>query len=77
MKMYPDDWLVRLSGAVGSMVGGVIALFVVKPLIELPLWLGPFAFVALIGVGSVLGNILGGRLFGSSSVGPPDPPPRA
>ena len=47
MMMYPADWPVRLSGAAGGMVGGAIGLFVVKPLIELPVWLGPFAFVAL------------------------------
>jgi len=59
------------------MVGGAVGLFVVKPLIELPVWLGPFAFVALIGVGVILGNIVGGRLFPPSSGGPPDQAPRA
>ena len=77
MKMFPDDWPVRLSGAAGGMVGGAVGLFVVKPLIELPVWLGGFAFVALIGVGVILGNIVGGRLFRPSSGGPPDPPPPA
>ena len=77
MKMYPDEWPVRLSGAAGGMVGGIIGLFVVKPLIELPVWLGPFAFVALIGVGVILGNIVGGRLFQPSSGEPPNHPPRA
>lgn len=67
MKMYPSDWRVRLSGAAGGIVGGVVALFVVKPLIELPVWLGPFAFVALLCVGIILGNIVGGRLFRPSS----------
>ena len=77
MIMYPADWPVRLSGAAGGMVGGAVGLFVVKPLIEIPVWLGPFAFVALIGVGVILGNIVGGRLFRPSSGGPPDHPPRA
>ncbi len=77
MKLYPADWPIILSGAAGGMVGGIIGLFVVKPLIELPPWLGPFAFVALIGVGVILGNIVGGRLFRPSSGGPPDHPPRA
>jgi hypothetical protein len=76
MKMYPNDWQVRLSGAAGSMLGGAIALFVVKPLIELPVWLGPIAFVALIGVGSIFGNIVGGRLF-QPSAGPTDHRPHA
>jgi hypothetical protein len=40
MKVYPDDWRIRLSGAAGGMVGGAIGLFVIKPLIELPPWLG-------------------------------------
>ena len=77
MKVYPDNWPVRLSGAAGGMVGGAVGLFVVKPLIELPLGLGGVAFIALIGVGVVLGNIVGGRLFRPSSGGPPDHPPRA
>lgn len=77
MKMYPDDWRVRLTGAAGGMVAGVVALFVVKPMIELPLWLGPFAFVALMTVGGVLGNIVGGRLFRPPSGGPLDHPPYA
>jgi hypothetical protein len=59
------------------MVGGAVGLFVVKPLIELPVWLGPFAFIALIGVGVILGNIVGWRLFRPSSGGPTDDPPHA
>lgn len=77
MILYPADWPVRLSGAAGGMVGGAVGLFVVKPLIELPVGLGPLAFVALIGVGVILGNIVGGRLFRPSSGGATDPPPRA
>jgi hypothetical protein len=68
---------VRLSGAAGGMVGGAIGLFVVQPLIDLPPGVGPFAFVALIGVGVVLGQLVGGRPFWPSSAGPPDPPPPA
>ena len=77
MKVYPDDWRNRLSGAAGGMAGGAIGLFVIKPLIELPVWLGPLAFVALIGIGVILGNIVGGRLFPPSSGGPTDHPPSA
>lgn len=72
MKLYPDDWRFRLSGAAGGMVGGAIGMFVVKPLIELPLWLGPLAFVALVGVGVILGQLAGERLFRPSSGGPAD-----
>ena len=49
-----NDWPVRLSGAAGGMVGGAVGMFVVKPLIDLPPGLGPFAFVALIGVALTL-----------------------
>jgi len=81
MKLYPDawrsDWPVRLSGAAGGMVGGAVGLFVVKPLIDLPPGLGPFAFIALVGVGVILGQLVGERLFRPSSGGPPDPPPPA
>jgi hypothetical protein len=72
-----SDWPVRLSGAAGGMVGGAVGLFVVKPLIDLPPGLGPFAFVALIGVGVVFGQFVGERLFRPSSGGPPDGPPPA
>jgi hypothetical protein len=53
------------------MAGGAIGLFVVKPLIELPPGLGGFAFIALIGIGVVIGQIVGSRLFPTSSGGPP------
>jgi hypothetical protein len=66
------EWPVRLSGAAGGMVGGAIGLFVVKPLIDLPPGLGPFAFIALIGVGVILGQLVGERLFHPSSGGPTD-----
>ena len=67
MKLYPDDWRVRLTGAAGALVAGVIAMFVVKPMIELPTWLGALAFGGMMTVGIVLGNIVGGRLFKPSS----------
>jgi len=76
MKMYPDDWRVRLTGAAGAMVAGVVALFVVKPMIELPPWLGGIAFVGMMTVGVVFGNIIGGRFFGPSSSGPANHSPR-
>jgi hypothetical protein len=53
-----------------------LALFVVKPRVELPGALGPIAFVALITVGIVLGNLLGARLFPTPPAGPSDPPER-
>ena len=77
MKLYSDDWRVRLTGAAGASVAGAIALFVVKPMIELPPWLGALAFVGMLTVGTVLGNIIGGRLFKPSSNSSPNLPPRA
>ena len=77
MKLYPDDWRVRLTGAAGALVAGVIALFIVKPMIELPVWLGGFAFVGMMTVGVILGNIVGGWLFKPLSSSPPKHPPRA
>lgn len=74
MKLYPDDWRVRLTGAAGALVAGVIALFVVKPMIELPSGLGAFAFAGMMTVGAVLGNIVGGRLFRPSCNSSPKPP---
>ena len=74
MKLYPDDWRVRLTGATGALVAGVIALFVVKPMIELPAGLGAIAFPGMMTVGAVLGNIVGWRLFNPSSNSSPKPP---
>ena len=65
------------SPARRGMLGGAVGLFVVKPLIDLPPGLGPFAFVALIGVGVILGQFVGERLFRPSPGGPPDGPPSA
>jgi len=59
------------------MAGGAFGLYVVKPMIDLPSGLGPLAFVALVGVGVVLGQVVGARLFRPSSGGPPDSPPPA
>lgn len=67
MRLYPHDWRVRLTGAAGAFVAGVIALFVVKPMIELPAWVGGFAFAGMMIVGVLIGNIVGGRLFNRSS----------
>jgi hypothetical protein len=72
MKIYPDDWKIRLSGAAGGMAGAAIGLYVVKPRIELPPGLGPLAYIALVGVGVVLGQLVGVRLFRPSSGVPSD-----
>jgi hypothetical protein len=59
-------------GVVGGAAGAAIALFVVKPLVELPIWLGPIAFVAVTAVGIGLGQLAGKLLFRPSSVDPPE-----
>lgn len=76
MKLYPNEWRVRLTGSAGALVAGVIALFVVKPMIELPPWLGALAFAGMISVGGLLGNTVGWRLFKASSNSSRTPPPR-
>ena len=77
MKLYSADWRVRLTGAAGAFVAGVIALFVVKPMIELPIWLGGLAFVGMMTAGAILGNVVGWGLFRPSSGGPTDHSPHA
>ena len=73
-----SDWRVRLATGVGTVAGAALALFVIKPLVDIPgFWPGLIAFVAVTGVGGVLGRLVGGLLFRPSSGGPPDPPPRA
>ncbi|HUP80648.1 MAG TPA: hypothetical protein VM260_19015 [Pirellula sp.] len=67
MKLYPDDWRIRLTGAAGALVAGVIAMFVVKPMIELPTWLGALTFGGIMAIGIVFGNIVGRRLFQPST----------
>jgi hypothetical protein len=72
-----SDWPVRLAIGVGTCIGATIALFVIKPLVELPFWQGLIAFCLVTGGGGVLGRLVGGLLFRPSSGGPPDQPPRA
>ena len=73
-----DDWRVRLATGAGTVTGAAVALFVIKPLVDIPgFWPGLIAFVAVTGVGGVLGRLVGGLLFRPSSGGPPDPPPHA
>jgi hypothetical protein len=72
-----SDWPVRLSGAVGALVGAAVALFVVKPLLgDLGFWPGLIAFVVVV-VGGLLVGQLAGRLLFRPSGGPPDRPPHA
>ena len=73
-----SDGRVRLATGVGTVAGAALALFVIKPLVDIPgFWPGLIAFVAVSGAGGVLGWLVGGLLFRPSSGGPPDPPPHA
>jgi hypothetical protein len=59
----------------GTVAGAAVAQFVIKPLVEPPLWLEMIALVLMIGVGAVVGRLVGGLLFRSSSGATHDPPP--
>ena len=73
-----SDWRVRLATGVGTVAGAALGLFVIKPLVDIPgFWPGMIAFLAVSGVGGVLGRLVGGLLFRPSSGGPPDHPPHA
>ena len=72
-----SDWQVILAGMVGTGVSGAVALFVLKPLIELPFWPGLIAFCVMIAVGAFLGRRVGGLLSRPSSGGPRDLPSHA
>jgi pantoate kinase len=73
-----SDWRVRLATGVGTAAGAALGLFVIKPLVDIPgFWPGLIAFVAVTGVGGVLGRLVGGLLFRPSPGGPPNPPPPA
>jgi hypothetical protein len=58
-----DDGRIRLATGVGTVVGASVALFVIKPLVELPFLLGLLAFVLVCGIGGVLGRIVGQMLY--------------
>jgi hypothetical protein len=56
-----SDWPVRLATGVGTVIGAAVAVFVIKPLVVIPgFWPGLIAFVAVAGVGGVLGRLVGG-----------------
>ena len=78
MKMYPDDWRVRLTTAVGVGVC-MAAAMMLGPVVGIEGFLpGGLAIIVAIIVGIVLGNlVVGPLLFRPSSGGPPDHPPHA
>lgn len=76
MKMYPNDWRVRVTTAV--VVGACMAAaLMMGPRIGIQgLAPGGLTIIVAIIFGVVLGNRIGRRLFQSSSDAPPDPPSR-
>ena len=73
MKMYPDDWRVRITTAVGGGVG-MAAAMMLGPVVGIEgLLPGGLAII----VGIVLGGLVGRLLFQLSSVRPLDHPPHA
>ncbi|MBX3732961.1 MAG: hypothetical protein KF791_10245 [Verrucomicrobiae bacterium] len=68
MKMYPDDWRVRLT--TGVPVAACVAA-------AMMFWPGLLGIVVATIVGMVLGQLAGRLLFRPSSGSPPDHPPRA
>ncbi|MFO0809109.1 MAG: hypothetical protein U0746_10830 [Gemmataceae bacterium] len=68
-----DDWRVRLATGVGTAAGAAFGLFVIKPLVDIPgFWPGLIAFLAVAGLGGVLGRLVGGMLFRPSPGGRSD-----
>jgi hypothetical protein len=62
---------------VGTGVSAAIALFVVKPVVDLPFWLGLVAFGVMLVIGGIVGRFVGGLLSRPPSGGAQNPPPRA
>jgi len=80
MKMYPDDWRVRLTtGVVG--VACVAAVMMLGHVVGIDYRNSFWRLVLLLVVGMIVGNVLGRLafrlLFQPSSGRPPDQPPHA
>ena len=72
MKMYPDDWRVRLTtGLVAAACMATVMIFGSSVGIN-GLWPGTVAVVVAIIVGNVLGNLLCRLLFPPPSGGLPE-----
>ena len=70
MKLYPDDWRVRLTAGAASVIC-IGATLLLGHLVGLDgLW--PLMLLAVLGMifGNVLGRVVCRRLFGQSSGGP-------
>jgi len=77
MKMYPDDWRIRLTTGVVS-VTCIAATLMLGPKVGIHgLWPGMIAVVVAVIVGNLLGRLVCRWLFRPSSVGSSDHPPEA
>ena len=72
MKMYPDDWQVRLTTGVVSFVC-IAAALMLGPVVGINgFWPRMLSVVVAIIVGNVLGRLVCRLLFRSSSGAPPE-----
>ena len=77
MKMYPDDWRVRLTTGV-VVAACIAATMILGPVVGIHgLWPGMLAVAVAVIVGNVLGRFVCRVLLRPSSVRPPEQPPNA
>jgi uncharacterized membrane protein YccC len=77
MKLYPDDWRIRLTSAV-AVAACVAAAMMLGPVVGIDGFLpGGLAIIVAGIVGIVLGGLVGRLLFRPSSGGQPDHRPLA
>ena len=72
MKLYPDDWRIRISTAVGAGIG-IAGALLLGPVVGINRFL-PGGLPIIVGgiVGILLGRLVGGLLFRPPASGPPD-----
>ncbi len=76
MKMYPDDWQVRLTTGVVTAIC-IVAAWLLGLGPEAGLWPFMLSIIVAIIIGNLLGRLVYRLLFQRSSSGSPDHPPRA
>lgn len=77
MKMYPDDWRIRLTSAI-MVAACMAAAMMLGPVLGIHgFWPCMLAIMVAIIVGIVLGGLIARRLFRPPPGRPPDNPPRA
>lgn len=77
MKMYPDDWRVRLTTGVVAAACTAAAIILGPKVGVHGFWPGMLAVVVAVITGNVLGRLMCRLLFRSSSGRTPDHPPDA